>query len=176
MPRLHGFVLATAALPLLASLAAQTWVETPGGGSPRPLTGSTMWFDDRLGRCAMFGGFDESAALLDETWEWDGRHWERIDTAVRPPATGGATIVYDDRRGRALLLGNAGGSWQRVGRTWSPFLAGLPAGRFLIAACYDHARDRVVMLASLPSPPPLRPETWEWDGTAWVQQFPLQAP
>lgn len=58
-----------------------------------------------------------------------------------------------------------------------------PPGRRDAAMAYDVARDRVVLfggtsfLLQPPWPPPWTlSDTWEWDGTDWIQQHPLVSP
>lgn len=46
-----------------------------------------------------------SAALLSDTWLYDGANWKPISTGNPPPAQESAKIVYDSRRKRAVLVG-----------------------------------------------------------------------
>jgi cysteine-rich repeat protein len=74
----------------------------------------------------LFGGTSglNNAALLDDTWLWDGSHWTRLDTTPPPPRTQ-ATLTWHPARQRLVLFGgeNSGrldDAWEFDGSSWSP--------------------------------------------------------
>lgn len=110
--------------------------------------------------------------------EWDGLSWFELPTSVSPPPRFGLAASFDSVRQRIVLFGGRSSfyvtlddTWEWDGVNWSMQTPiSRPAGRFDHAMAFDPNRQRTVLYSGgvfwggsgLP-------ETWEWDGSNWVQ-------
>jgi hypothetical protein len=170
---------------------AQTWAwngvswQAALGLSPPGGQGAAVAFDSARGRTVRFGGFRASQ----DTWEWDGLQWEKRPLAVAPQAREDCAMAYDAARGKVLLFGGRSISsgaeladtWEWDGAVWTARLPlQAPPARSRPAMAYDAVRQRVVLFGGRP---PIVAgglgdlgDTWEWDGTTWVQVVLAVAP
>jgi hypothetical protein len=112
--------------------------------------------------------------------------WLLVRSPSAPPARDAHAMAYDGARGRVVLFGGANeynfsdfaDTWEWDGTAWierSP--AASPTPRYGHAMAYDAARGRVVLfggydfLAGI-----FRADTWEWDGTNWIEVTPETSP
>jgi hypothetical protein len=135
---------------------ADTWLRSGAGWQRVPVAGPTpraeaaMAFDERRRVAVLFGGYNDEGRRvnrLDDTWEWDGRAWRRLE--VRGPSPrNGATMVYDSGRRRVLLVGGgvggppSGETWEWDGSAWERVASG--PGRFNSAGAFDVPRRTLV--------------------------------
>jgi len=97
-------------------------------------------------------------------------------------------MAYDFGRKRMVLFGGTGtpgdqfqdnqDTWEWDGFKWTEVAAGGgPAARNTPGMAYDGKRKKVVLFGgSITFVRPELNDTWEWDGTAWSQRFPVLAP
>lgn len=78
---------------------------------PCPRTFGAMAYDTRRrrlvligGNRVLFGSGGREDTLLDDHWEWDGRHWT-LFAGSRPPSRAEGACVFDPVRKRLLLFG-----------------------------------------------------------------------
>jgi hypothetical protein len=134
----------------------------------------------------LYGGADASSVTAD-TWEWNSyrRSWQRLSVEGPGPRTFPA-FAYHDRAHHAVLFGGnrvlfgkpddtntfLSDTWiWRRGR-WSHIDVPGPAPRAEAAVAYDQHRARVVLFGGYyrgPSGTVRLGDTWEWDGTRWIQ-------
>ena len=90
-------------------------VDVPAGPGGRNKPGFV--YDSARKSFVLFGGFGSgSPGLHDDTWEWNGARWTRVD-APGPSARGAMGMAYDSIRKRAVLFGGADATSQ-LGDTW----------------------------------------------------------
>ncbi len=112
--------------------------------------------------------------------------WVLASGAASPALREGHAMAYDAARGRVVLFGGAneydvfdfGDTWEWTGSAWverTP--ASSPPARFGHGMAYDAARGRVVLFGGYEfySGRSLG-DTWEWDGSAWVERAPATSP
>ncbi len=155
-------------------LKGSSWEQPSILSQPALRDGHAMAFDSVRQQTLLFGGITSGGALLDDTWEWNGRGWSRLGSN---PPTGrfGHAMAYDSARRRVVLFGGSDSSgpldetWDFDGSTWSK-LSPLtrPRGRTSHALAYDKKRDRVVMFGGVSAGVRMG-DTWEWDGFDWKQ-------
>jgi len=156
---------------------AQDWTER-NKGKLRPLARfhHDMVYDSVRQRTIMFGGFNNQAGFLDDTWEWDGNAWTQLKPGTRPPARAAHTMAYDSARQRVVLFGGTGmkgilsDTWEWDGTTWSlraPVT--IPPAAIMCDMAYNPVRKRTVFFGS-------NGDTWEWDGINWVKRQPVTNP
>ena len=100
----------------------------------------------------MFGG-DLGAALLGDTWEWDGKEWAQVSD-MGPAARADAGMVFAaDEKVCVLFGGNPamrngqllGDTWRWDGTAWTEILDSGPTARYATWHGLDSNRNRVVL-------------------------------
>ena len=154
------------------------WSALPSSG--RRVSGMGLAFDTRAGRMMSFGGYSDGASLADvralegNTWVTVGEHPE-IRTAE-------AGFIYDARRNRFVAFGGGGAryqthgdTWEFDGTSWTKHPAASPPSRQAHVMVYDAKRGRTVVFGGMGTAPqgqrpPALADTWEFDGTTWVER------
>lgn len=131
----------------------QRITEPGASGSPPGRVLHAMAYDEARGRVVLFGGASLASGKpepFDDTWEWDGRAWRRIDV-IGPGARDHVAMTYSPMH-RGIVLHSGGtpsagmlaDTWLYDGRAWTRLLdAGPPRGRHRLV--YD-PEQRAVML------------------------------
>jgi hypothetical protein len=109
-----------------------------------------------------------------DTWEWDGRRWQRVSTAG-PGVRDHHAMIYDPVRRVTLLFGGHAGespaladTWAWNGREWRKLSDQGPPGRSTHRMVFDSQRSRVVLFGGWGANGLLN-DTWAWDGSRWTQ-------
>ena len=179
---------------------------------PDRRVGAGMVYDSQRGKVVMFGGIafgsnprapsvtPESYASND-TWEWDGKTWEKRQPMTRPPALEQFSMAYDSHRGRTVIFGGFEYSapdfplhtgalsykvWEWDGTNWREAQSASPAplARANAAMCFDSARQEMLMIGGNQFDPQPADEDylstlnqlWAWDGLTWSPRAGLPAP
>jgi hypothetical protein len=115
-----------------------------------------------------------------ETWELD-RAWLRRDPPTSPPPRSQHALAYDPGRGVITLFGGtdqAGqlfqDTWDWDGSTWHLRATSGPAPRSDTALAWDPVTSRLLLFGGAGTG--LLPDTWHFDGVAWTQLLPANAP
>ncbi|HEX6811297.1 MAG TPA: kelch repeat-containing protein [Planctomycetota bacterium] len=151
------------------------WTLIQDTPQPTPRHSHAMAFDEARGEMLVFGGVDNS--VLGDLWLWNGTQWTAA-TAAGPSPRMRSRMAFDVARGETVMFGGElpGGTnqtWTWNGVAWSQRLPPIsPAARFLHAMAYDRQRARIVLFGGCQYVPPglYLGDTWEWDGTAWLQR------
>jgi hypothetical protein len=159
------------------------WTKRFPAAIPSNRDRSAMAFDAARGECVLFGGHLFFTPKSD-TWVWDGTNWVQLAPATVPPARSLHAMAYDAARGRVVMFGGfgttelLGDTWEWDGTNWTQrFPATNPPPRESMAMAYDAARGRVVMYGGfVPNGAGAIGDTWEWDGTDWIERFPSTTP
>ena len=112
--------------------------------------------------------------------------WTQLATG---PASGrqGAAMAYDAKRDVTVLFGGTAGgggmmdTWRWDGAAWSSVVGAQPPGRWGHGMVYDRARDCIVLFGGFVpnggvADAQALGDTWEWNGSQWLQRAPLWAP
>lgn len=170
-----------AAIPSFA--AAQDWYRENPETSPPARRFHAM--GSLAGETILFGGVDERTnTVFGDTWRHDGRQWAELQPQRAPSPRQRFASCVDGSRGAMFVFGGSdangqplGDTWAFVGGDWHLVTATGPSPRAGAAMAFDAARDRIVLFGGFAneagSPDD---ETWEFDGSAWTQRFPSQAP
>ncbi len=101
-----------------------------GEGGPSPRYRHAMAFDRQAGVLVLYGGLGarQPPGALDDTWIWDGQHWQEIKTAG-PGKRNSQVMAYDAARGKTVLHGgsfwdgkvstNYDDTWEWDGKQWT---------------------------------------------------------
>ncbi len=170
-----------------------TWIQRFPTNSPPSRRSAGMAFDHRRGVTVLFGGFSTvtcSAALLGDTWEWDGSNWTQLTPSTSPPARLAPAMWFHPPTGKTLLFGGANGNssscyqdgmadmWEWDGATWTPIsLPVVPPARFGPAVAFDGVTGLSTMFGGWrgQNSSPFG-DTWSWDGSTWRQLSPIVSP
>ncbi len=165
-----------------------SWLQKVPSTKPPGRREHAMSYDSARDRVVLFGGL--AAGNRGDTWEWDGTNWQNrtpLAPASSPSPRTMSAMAYDAARGKTILFGgmfvidglNAtlhGDTWEWDGTAWtllSP--ATSPNARSGHTMTYDSTRARVILQGgwgyynSVANGGGMRADTWEWDGTDWVQ-------
>ncbi len=161
-----------------------TWTEASPSASPAARSSASMAYDAATGQVVLFGGIGTSNADLGDTWLWNGTTWTQASPTTSPSARDGASMAYDAALGEVILFGgdadatDQSDTWAWNGTTWTVLsTANSPGPRDSAAATYDNALGEVVLFGgeNVTSSSYFN-DTWEFDGTNWVQQTTANAP
>jgi hypothetical protein len=183
-------VLMTGGMDIFGTLHADTWRFVGGNWAaasptaPNPTRDfSAMAYDPDDQVAVLFGGTADGAVTgLNDTWMWDdvSATWTAVTTTGAPPARLNARMVYDTQRKKVVLFGGFTGSMSnmRLNDTWELDVPSLtwtqqtptvsPPGRSGPLFTWDPLRAVSVLFGGAALSGSLA-DTWEWDGTSWVQ-------
>lgn len=157
-------------------LPVPQWRRLEPANPPSPRFRPLMAYESDRQRTLLFGGFLENQSNCNETWEFDGRAWKRIDVPA-PPADSGYMMDYDIYRGVAVLYGGRNrDTWTFDGVRWNrrrcehrPPITGFGA------MTYDPNSRHIVLFGGEALPPGDSPlpvlsdEVWQFDGMDWMK-------
>jgi len=147
-----------------------TWANrTPPSGNPPVRYAHAMAYDAARKRVVLFGGRNSNSTVANDTWEWDGKTWQRFMTG-NPPGRQHHTLAYDALRQCVVL--HAGGTqstpysdtWERTGTTWTQVCQACPTGHLAgHTMAYDARWGCMVVFGG--SNPICQNKTWEYGPT-----------
>jgi hypothetical protein len=161
------------------------------GSTWQPLTGAapserayaTMAFDSHRQTLMLHGGVDYLGPRND-TWELGASGWRQLTPVHSPSALARCSMVFDEARGRMVLFqadpmsGAAAETWEWDGTDWIQRQPGrMPPPRAEFGMVYDERRARVVLFGGTHAAGYVSfQDTWEWDGSDWLQRSVPVAP
>jgi hypothetical protein len=163
-----------------------TWVQRITVDSPPPRVWTAMVYDSARGQIVLFGGDGTGGIDLGDTWAYDGTNWSKLSPLNSPAPRFGMALAFDSARGVVVLFGGRAAA-QRVSDTWewdgtnwfqrTPTTS--PNARLWHSIAYDaHLGASVMFGGDQDTPLGLGPanDTWMWDGTNWMRDWPAAAP
>lgn len=168
---------------LSAATATAQWSVQATTTSPTSRNDAMMAFDLARGQTVLFGGSAVGGITLrNDTWTYDGTDWTQAAPANSPTGRFGAGLVFDQARNVLVLFGGIASAisiaapsnqtWEWNGTDWTQVTpTASPTGRAYFGMTYDIARQRTVVFGGSTNPGLLinSNQTWEYDGTTWVQ-------
>lgn len=164
------------------------WVPLEVKNKPDPLQDGEVTYDTKRNKIILFGGAlgylgDNQWDYVNDTWEWDGETWSKMNSDIYPPARLDHAIAYDENRNVVVLFGGLGqngrlsDTWEWDGDTWVEKKTEIqPMPRSGHEMVYDPIRKKVVIYGGY-SDPAFHNDAWEWDGTNWNQiELNMDAP
>jgi hypothetical protein len=163
------------------------WSRPTSGGPMPPRDSPGLTYDPSSRNVIVFGGHTEfPAAILGDTWTWDGSNWTQQHPAASPTPRYGAIMQYDPASRKVLLFGGltstgwSAETWLWDGSTWTQLApSASPPGTAYVAATDPGTGGPLVIgrthiLTPAPSPfgsaPPYHWEQWRWTGSTWQAQ------
>lgn len=150
-------------------------------------------YDSVRDRVFLFGGYagPPNYEARNDTWSMNPATgaWTAMNTATSPPLLSLPNMVFDSARGVIVLFGgynqtsqqNSNETWEFNGTNWvRRFPASSPDPRNSPLMAYDSDRQVVVLYGGTTQTsaafPPDRSDTWEYNGTSWIQTSASSAP
>jgi len=169
----------------------ENWVTLYPGKSPPLREDAAMAYDTLHRYSVMFGGIEgtpgQNAAVLGDTWIWDGVTWTRQTVTKGPSARWGAMMAWDAANGQIVMFGgrqngkNAAEAgladtwvWDAANNEWVQKSATGPA-RFEGSLAYDPNSRMVILFGGATGTTTLG-DTWGWNGAAWTRLNPARSP
>ncbi|MBN2491919.1 MAG: hypothetical protein JXQ29_13815 [Planctomycetes bacterium] len=166
-----------------------TWTRKAPAIGPAPRYQNAVVYDAARQAVVAIGGVGRGASsylLLADVWEWDGKIWTDRSPPPAPHPRASSAVAFDDARGRVVLYGgfvngNLADTWEWNGLSWDmrqPQHSPPPVRYHALA--YDSERKCVVLFGGRAGAPSATEkviaETWEWNGSDWVQRNPVSSP
>ena len=154
--------------------------------SPAARFGFGMAYDAARSKTVLFGGGNgQGDQVFNDTWEWDGTNWTKMNPLHSPPGREFFAMAYDAARQTTVLFGGltpTGGiladTWLWNGSDWiqqAPLSS--PSQRSGASMVYDSAHQQTLLFGGVASgESSADAETWVWDGTNWTERTAYISP
>jgi hypothetical protein len=111
------------------------WTKLNPTTTPGERFGSNAAVDPRTGKVLLFGGLlvekegdvAKRQYFANDTWEWDGTNWRKIDAKRVPPGRQNFGLAYDPASNQVVMYGGYAGfyfsdlwAWDPAAETWVP--------------------------------------------------------
>ena len=142
-----------------------SWSRSLPARSPTPREGAAMAYDEVRDVVILFGGEDlASRQRLNDTWEWDGTNWTRLQPSAAPSPRTSMQVTEDTARHRIVLVNGVfqlnPETWEWDGSTWlRRTTASMPRSFVINAAmAYDPVADETIWFGGYAGRPSA--DTW----------------
>jgi hypothetical protein len=151
-----------------------------------------MCYDSMRQEVLLYGGEGSPWGTYEDLWAWDGMEWSMYTPAVGPPMSYKHVMAFDEARGVAVVYGGyCGGTcgtptvdetWEWDGTAWTQrFSAVTPGSAYGLglvssAMTYDVREQVCILFGGNCGMGCQSSETWLWDGSEWIQLFPVHTP
>lgn len=168
---------------------SDTWTYN-GAWQPSAATAPARWghsivSNTASGSLITFGGRSPTInSLSNDTMAWNGAAWSTVNTTNAPSPRFLYGMCYDSQRNVVVLFGgrNLTGpnneTWELDGTTWTQVLtSNAPLAREEMGMAYDASLGRTILFGGCDeSLGAIYGDTWQYDGTDWVDVTPAQSP
>jgi hypothetical protein len=111
-----------------------SWAEIKPAALPGMRYGASVAVDPRNGHTLLFGGMQVTGpdtaqvqSYANDTWDWDGTTWKKLDTNGIPAPRDNAGLAFDPLRNEFIMFGGWGGyyfsdiwTFGGTGNNWRP--------------------------------------------------------
>jgi hypothetical protein len=163
-----------------------TWKNMYPKNRPSAREDQAMSYDVKSDRIILYGGYDPSPSLLNDTWTYSyyTNNWTNMNPTIKPPAFRFSVLTYDYESDRSILFG--GDFSYRVGtwaydynnNTWTNMNPSqTPSGRIAPAMSYDSENDLIILFGGTGDSSMLN-DTWSYDynKNIWTNMKPQVNP
>ena len=151
---------------------------------PEVRNGFGWAFDSKRGKLVIYGGTvaqePGNRKWFMDTWEWDGKNWQKIDTQENPGARFATGMTYDPVRKACVLFGGANDkfvlsndTWTFDGSQWKRIFSNGPTSRWPAAMFYFPPTKKVYVYGGhskiSETQRGLMSDTWELREDGWLE-------
>lgn len=136
-------------------------------------------YDEARGKVVLFGGLSstggiprENELFLQDTWEFDGKKWERMAAAGPNPRYGPA-MVYDPASKKIILFGGNdhsgniyGDTWEWDGKEWKKLSETGVNPRATFELIHSRKRNSILLFGGFDRNN-IYGDVWEWKSNRW---------
>lgn len=146
--------------------------------SPMPRRSPAIAYDESRGKIVLFGGLGgdgpprQNEQFYQDTWEFDGKKWERIASTGPDPRYGPA-MIYDPSSKKIILFGGNdhsdniyGDTWEWDGKTWKKLSDAGVNPRSTFKLIYSKKRNSILLFGGFDKDN-IYGDVWEWKNNAW---------
>lgn len=159
--------------------------------SPEPRYETMIAYNTQLGKGILFGGSVEISennwTKVNDTWEWDGKDWIKLDLEVSPAPRARGAMAYDSKRNVIVLFGgwnnlqkSMNDTWEWDGITWKEVAncdtCMRPPARGCHNMYYDALRESVIVYGGCNENQYFFNDAWSWDGGTWSRVDVVESP
>lgn len=157
-----------------------TWTLRSLPQAPPPRHDTVLGYDPLRQRIVLFGGQTITGMFVD-TWEYDGNTWLQRLPPTSPSASYVDAMAWSSTLQKLLRVGLGAvdiETWTWDGTNWAQIpTAHRPPLRIYARLAHDPLRGRAVLFGGRnPFTFDLFDDTWEFDGTDWMQATPATVP
>ncbi len=149
------------------------WTLAHPRSSPPGRFGAAIAYDAATRMVMLFGGKLGPGQVVNDTWEWSGSTWRKLDDGVDGPPPGEfALMAWDSTRAEMVLVTGTettggGETWTWAGNHWTRDERGeLALDPIAGAMSYDPV-SRALLLVGPEPPNGAHSQTLRWDGSTW---------
>ena len=166
-----------------------TWKKISVSTSPEARTFASMVYDKHNKRIVLFGGskilFGNEATkenLLNDTWQYKGNKWTKIESENTPIARAEASIVYNEENKTIVLFGGytienenyikLGDTWEFRNNDWHLVTRTGPSARHGAPMVYDSQNKYIVLFGGSTIDKQYgnsSGETWIYNDKKWMK-------
>jgi hypothetical protein len=161
------------------------WQLIKSAHTPGHRANTAIVYDSARKRAVLFGGLSDWIGsrflYTDDTWEWDGKDWQKMNPEHAPPPRAGPVMAYDEKLGVIVLFGGEdisgvymlNDTWIWDGKDWTQaFSTDAPSPRRGAQMFFDHQTGKIVLAGGFSLTYDDKQlvqyaDTWEWDGKNW---------
>lgn len=166
------------------------WFEISTTQKPTARSNAAMVYDSDRNKVILFGGIGwdpnvpSAKVMFNDTWEYDGYDWEKINTTNAPSKRESHAMVYDPILKKTLLFGGKSDDsdpniWQYDGTNWSIFMksntSNTPKVRYGHSMAYCKEYNGILMYGGM-NGDYIYDETWLLRNNTWMNMQPSITP
>lgn len=141
----------------------------PEPTAPPRCQNALMVYDQARKKVVLYGGSIHNQGIkYQDTWEWDGVKWEKMDPVDNPGKLVEPAGTYDSSRERVILFGGGGLNglsddlWEYDGVNWKKMeVLNTPGKRAFTAIVYHPLEEKIVLFGGRKYSGPFANDTWE---------------
>lgn len=134
----------------------------------------TMAYDEERKVVVLFGGQGKDGHLLNDTWEYDGSAWRRIQPPLSPSARAKHAMAYYPGRETTILLGGmtenedfTNDVWEFNGQTWHQLETPSNLSPRSWPSIVHEDSSQTILLFGGSGQLGQKWDTWQFDGIVW---------
>ncbi len=156
--------------------ASGSWNKITPTAVPPCVNEAAMTFQTQSSTILLTGGVCSTSSVTDETWEWDGTTWTKVDTTgTDPDRVFGQALAYDQSRNLAMVYGGTvafasprSATWLFGSNLWIQYTdSTTPSPRSLFVLTADPVNNMLWLLGGLDDTDTYLADFWKYQNGQW---------